>query len=202
MSTNSMKTEETRRALVQSAIEIISKKGYAKTTLEDIVQNIGMTRGAFYWHFKNKKEILNEIETLYENQYLRDYGKFEVLPSAYKTLENVVRHQIRGIFEDEHMTYAFIMRYRVEALTELPDFVEKQVKIDDFSICRLEEQVERGIRQGEFRSDVNPHEAALAIFTYIVGVEYVKMLHQENDEVYRYEYFVDAGLKFLLKILT
>lgn len=197
MASNADKTEETRNALIRSATEIISQKGYAKTTLEDIAKNINMTRGAFYWHFKNKQEILHEIETLYENQYLMDYGRFEILPSAYETLSRLIVHQIRDIFDDVHMSYAFIIRYRIEALSELPDLVEKQVRIDDFGIQQIAKQIERGMEGGEFRPDVDAQEAALGIFTFIVGVENVKLLHRGSNNLYQCDSFIRMGLALL-----
>lgn len=197
MASNAEKSEETRAALVRSATEIISKKGYAKTTLEDIVKNIGMTRGAFYWHFKGKKEIMNEIERLYEERYLKDYGKFNVLPSACETIACLVTHQINDIFDEERADYAFIIRYRIEALTELPDLVEKQARIDEFSIKQIADQIERGKEQGEFREDVDADAAALSIFTYIVGVENVYMLHSDGKKPFLRDEFIRGGLGYI-----
>lgn len=197
MVSNADKSEETRRALIRSTSEIISRKGYSKTTLEDIAKNINMTRGAFYCHFKNKKEILQEIENLYETQYLMDYSKLELLPSAYDTLCSLITHQIKNIFNEDYISYAFIIRYRIEALSELPDLLEKQRSIDNFSVQRITEQIERGKRANEFRADINARQAALGIFTIIVGVENVKMLHMKNNDLYCYDNVINVGLNYL-----
>lgn len=197
MATNADRSEETRQALLYSAIEIIEQKGYAKTTLDDIAKNIGMTRGAFYWHFKNKKEILLEIEKQYEKNYLVDYGQFQVLPSAYETLKHLLFHQIEEIFDENYIAYSFIIRYRIEALTELPDLVDLQARIDEFSIQRIAEQVARGVENGEFREDINAYQDALGLFTFIVGVENVRMLHTHDNERFGLDHFKAAALYML-----
>ncbi len=48
---------QTRRRLLQAAKELFKEKGFSRTTLAEIAQKAGLTRGAAYWHFKSKDEI-------------------------------------------------------------------------------------------------------------------------------------------------
>ncbi|TMP36472.1 TetR family transcriptional regulator [Pseudoalteromonas rubra] len=57
--------EQTRLALIKSALQLFSEKGVAHTTLMDISKAAGVTKGAFYWHFKNKLEVLEAITQEY-----------------------------------------------------------------------------------------------------------------------------------------
>jgi AcrR family transcriptional regulator len=41
-----------------AALDLFSEKGYSHTTFSDIARQIGMTRGAVYWHFDNKPALL------------------------------------------------------------------------------------------------------------------------------------------------
>lgn len=58
--------EETVQKILNVAYELFSKKGYEQTSIQDIVENLGMSKGAIYHHFKSKEEILNQI---CENNY-------------------------------------------------------------------------------------------------------------------------------------
>ncbi|MBV8041386.1 acrEF/envCD operon transcriptional regulator [Pluralibacter sp.] len=51
----------TRRLLIESAIKQFALRGVSETTLTDIAEAAGVTRGAVYWHFNNKNELFNEI---------------------------------------------------------------------------------------------------------------------------------------------
>lgn len=51
----------TRQKLIDAAIEQFSRRGVSETTLTDIADAAGVTRGAVYWHFASKAEIFNEI---------------------------------------------------------------------------------------------------------------------------------------------
>lgn len=51
--------EETRKLILEVSSRLFLEKGYDKTSLQDIVNNLGgMTKGAIYHHFKSKEEIL------------------------------------------------------------------------------------------------------------------------------------------------
>lgn len=47
-----------RNEILDTAEQLFQKKGYAKTTTGDILQEIGIARGTLYYHFKSKEEIL------------------------------------------------------------------------------------------------------------------------------------------------
>ncbi len=49
--------EQTRQALLDAALVIFSRKGFAATGLEEIAERAKVTRGAIYHHFKNKRDL-------------------------------------------------------------------------------------------------------------------------------------------------
>ena len=51
------KRARTRAALIEAAASVIGEKGYDRTTLEDVAQRAGMSRGAIYGNFKDKEEL-------------------------------------------------------------------------------------------------------------------------------------------------
>lgn len=52
---------KTRQQLLDSAIELFASRGVGSTTLTDIADAAGVTRGAVYWHFTSKSELFNAI---------------------------------------------------------------------------------------------------------------------------------------------
>lgn len=58
---------DTRRALVTAARRLISKRGYAATSLDDVCERARVTKGALYHHFRNKEDlfvaVLEEVES-------------------------------------------------------------------------------------------------------------------------------------------
>lgn len=53
--------EETREKIVNAACELFSKYGYHNTQVMDIVKAVGMSAGTFYNHFKDKKDLYEQL---------------------------------------------------------------------------------------------------------------------------------------------
>lgn len=54
--------EQTREAVLAAAIDVFLERGVARATLEQIASAAGVTRGAVYWHFRDKQEIFTALE--------------------------------------------------------------------------------------------------------------------------------------------
>lgn len=53
--------DATRADILDAAEQLFAHQGIARSRLEDIAKRAGVTRGAIYWHFKNKEEIINAM---------------------------------------------------------------------------------------------------------------------------------------------
>lgn len=53
--------EVTRESILDAAETVFMDKGVARASLEEIARTAGVTRGAVYWHFRNKQDILDAM---------------------------------------------------------------------------------------------------------------------------------------------
>lgn len=53
--------QETRAALLATARKVFSERGYAETSMDDLTAQAGLTRGALYHHFGDKKGLLAAV---------------------------------------------------------------------------------------------------------------------------------------------
>ena len=51
------KSEQTRLAILQTAFRLIYRNGYQTTSIDDIIESMKLTKGAFYYHFKTKDDM-------------------------------------------------------------------------------------------------------------------------------------------------
>jgi len=49
---------ERRAQILDAALACFARKGYARTTMDDLVRASGLSKGSLYWHFESKEEVL------------------------------------------------------------------------------------------------------------------------------------------------
>lgn len=58
---NAEQSAKTRTLLLNTALDLFAERGYAHTSTQDIVEHTHVTRGALYYHFRNKKGIFQAV---------------------------------------------------------------------------------------------------------------------------------------------
>ena len=59
--TQALKRKLTRQTLIDKGYELINMYGYYATSIEQIISEVGLTKGAFYYHFENKHHFVEAI---------------------------------------------------------------------------------------------------------------------------------------------
>lgn len=87
------KAETTRSYILQKSFDLIYQNGYQATSIDDIIATTRVTKGAFYYHFKNKeemglaviKEFISHNMTAFATSHLKNPG--DVRTNIYKMME-------------------------------------------------------------------------------------------------------------------
>lgn len=99
------KGDLTRQKIIEKSMHLFSVKGYFNTSIADVVQATGLTKGGLYGHFRNKEEIwyavYNECVRIWKNivfQGIRDIS--DPLERIEKVMENSLKNYLgAGVFE-------------------------------------------------------------------------------------------------------
>ena len=89
---------ETRKRILETALELFAQNGYLGTSMSDIARQLGFTKAALYKHYTGKQEILDSIvERMNEMDYERaeEYEMPETEPDGFA--EAYMRTPIRKI---------------------------------------------------------------------------------------------------------
>jgi TetR/AcrR family acrAB operon transcriptional repressor len=163
----------TRQLVLDAALKVFSRKGYSQATLEAIAKEARVTRGAIYWHFKNKFEMFVALlGDLYEKAIERI---LRILNSQEKPREKI-RCLISELFT------MFLNREQFSIIEEVNIFrFEKRKELKAFFI-RHQENVKalreliknvilEGINVGEFDSRLDPDITTWALISYLAGTK-------------------------------
>lgn len=112
--------EETRVNILNAALDIIYDKGYARSTFVDIAKRIKLTKGAVYWHFKNKPDLFlslgRQMEEKIENSLHDLYSNTSNLSDLKRALYQIVQLTAG---DGQLRKYYTIVYYRMEWTEEL-----------------------------------------------------------------------------------
>ena len=58
------KKDRTRAAIIDGAIDVLSKKGFQNSSIKEMAEKAGIANGTFYNHYKDRKSIFDEVGKL------------------------------------------------------------------------------------------------------------------------------------------
>jgi len=162
----------TREALLDAAEEVFLEKGVARTSLEQIARHAGMTRGAVYWHFKNKADLfqamLNRVRIPFQ-ELVEEIGD----PSlADAPLEAIRLACVSGFARLERPRYRrvhAILIHHCEVFGDI-DPLAMQNEMAEESCGALRDYLESAARLGQLREDLSPELAARLLQSMLGGL--------------------------------
>lgn len=162
----------TRQALLRTALLVFSRKGYAATTLEDIVLAAKVTRGALYHHFSGKAEIFDVL--LEEAIAAPSLVVQRILAEGTGFLEVIYRVFVEQIIvvETDAMYRATVelVMFQLEASPELESARQRLQLGRRTSLELLAQSFADGIRLGQVRRDLEPSQVALMFLSLQIGL--------------------------------
>jgi AcrR family transcriptional regulator len=160
-----------RQQFFKAVTTIASKKGYAETSVDDIVRVAGQSKGNFYHHFKSKRELFAELFREFMDDYLQRFLDPEKIGSMSirDILEaSIVEHE--RFMDNEPDIFHVYLELMVLALHDKKFCAEfKQMQLRGIEAC--EELLRRGIRSGELRGDMNVRDTALSFWFLHTGTD-------------------------------
>lgn len=103
-----MPAEKRRIQLIKAAEKIFSRKGYSEATTEEIARAAGLTKGALYFHFRNKEDIFFEVvKELNANQAKKIMQFLEEETDPEVGIEQAIRSGFELIQKQKYFTVEF-----------------------------------------------------------------------------------------------
>ncbi|MGW4209607.1 TetR/AcrR family transcriptional regulator [Lentzea sp. NPDC004789] len=96
-------SESTRQALVDSAVDLFTKRGYAGTSLDEVVKRARVTKGALYHHFSGKQALFEAAFAQVETRSIESLTAVVTAEGdAWETAVAGLRAYVRKCLEPEY----------------------------------------------------------------------------------------------------
>jgi AcrR family transcriptional regulator len=170
MSKELSKAERTKQFIVEKTAPVFNAKGYAGTSLSDLTNATGLTKGSIYGNFENKDEValaafdynFNRVTNFIKDQILKTENSIErllVYPNVYRDFL-IIPFLKPG---------CPILNTSTEADDTHPQLRKRAANALSFWKTSIENQIKRGILRGEIKQDTNPTEFAVILMSLIEG---------------------------------
>ena len=169
--------EKTRQAVIESALDVFSEKGFAKATFDEIAARAGFTKGAVYWYFRNKADLVSALIVEYMERKRIELA--ENIPSGdtlddlleYFTLwANVLKEDVR--FSKFHRFIICQMEWSEAVVSR----VQKSLSLQkDWHLEKINQVLVKSKERGEIKEDVDLDMMREIIRSTYIGIVFSSM---------------------------
>ncbi len=154
------KSSNKKKEFLMTSLELFARKGYEKTTIQDIIDQMGVSKGAFYHYFSSKEDIIITIAREYvdgaislikgiaEREDLNAVEKINTLIESvneYKAQQEQQRLKIKGVFSKEEnikLERKIESAFKGDAVKYFKDIIEQGIQEGSFDITNSLEMAE------------------------------------------------------------
>ncbi|MDF0725425.1 TetR/AcrR family transcriptional regulator [Cytobacillus sp. S13-E01] len=142
-----------KERITEQSKALFEKKGFTETSIQDIVDSLGVTKGTFYYYFSSKEELLMDIHIRYIENLLHLQAKIlaDTSKDCKTKLYEIVYMLIHIIEEQGASARVFFRELRNLNEEHLSQILPKR---DQFRL-NLQTLLEQGVKDGEFRGDLS-----------------------------------------------
>ena len=167
------KAQETRNRILDAAEQVFVEKGVSNTSLAQLAEAAGVTRGAIYWHFRNKADLfdammgrvvlpMEEMAARAGDDALEDPLAY-VRACALNVLERLrADAQCQRVFE--------ICCHKVEYVDEMVQVRRRHIEARNNCLKHLERGLRNAAKKGLLASSFNPRLAAVGLHALVDGL--------------------------------
>lgn len=207
---------DTREKILMTALQLFSKDGYEAVSVRNIAEELGITKGALYRHYKNKRDIFDsivdrmiQIDAQRANDYQMPIEPYDENSSSYentalKDIQKFTIEQLKFWTEDDFAVkfrrMLTLEQYRNEEMAELYSQC-----IVTGPVAYMEDLFRELIQKGVLKEE-NPRQLAVEYYAPLFLLismfdktgengEYATILHNHTEH-FMQRYGVDSNISF------
>ena len=166
--------QQTRCNLLEAALTVFYHRGVAHTSLDEITKAAGVTRGALYWHFKNKEDLFDALFQVHFANIEHQLDQALQSDTADDPLslvhQGILNHFERLSHDHNLKKFSAILHLRCEQTKEnrnIIQLIQKYHQVwDQHLLAIFEESKQRGI----LPKNINSQLALLSLTTTLHGL--------------------------------
>ena len=161
----------TKREIIEKAVELFLQNGFSKTTLDEIAQQANVTRGAIYWHFKDKLDIVKELIEE-EHQWMTKKLDliFKETLAPFAKMHKIIEEIVRNFFDNKtFQDFIELTWFKIE-YSQLARLQTSKAELTDYFIENFKRVIDEAQSAGEISNEVNASDVTITITNMVNGM--------------------------------
>jgi len=165
--------KETRSRILDAAERVFSDRGVSRTSLEDIAQAAGVTRGAIYWHFKDKQDLFSAMvdRVTLPMEAMVARSSDESVEDPIASLKACAVSALKSTATNSQVQRVFdVVTHKCEYLGDMAGVNNRISAVQKGCVDRAEQAIRNAIKRGQLPATVNPRLAAVGLDALLYGL--------------------------------
>jgi AcrR family transcriptional regulator len=155
---------QTQQMLLAAAVRLFSANGYDQTSLQEIAEEAGLTKGALYYHFKSKEDVLRRVHDDMIEEIIADSRPVvEAGLTPAETLRELIHVHMRAIEMRGDSIRVFLRERRGFSAANWRDIKKHRDEIETMFV----DVIAAGQRAGQFGLTSDPRLLAFGVLGMI-----------------------------------
>jgi AcrR family transcriptional regulator len=138
-----------KKEILRSAARVVTKKGYERATMEDIASELLMTKGALYYYFSNKEELVYHCHDLILSEAIKtvnEIASMDLIP--FRKMEKAITTHIHYAINEKEMFNVILRPEHTFEENHLSLILERRQEY----AAIFDRIIEEGINKGDFNT--------------------------------------------------
>ncbi|HZG95501.1 MAG TPA: TetR/AcrR family transcriptional regulator [Mycobacteriales bacterium] len=169
------KGDQTRRHIVTVAAEAFAERGYAGTSLNDVIRATGLTKGGFYFHFPSKEALALEVMHVKQQEWA---GKVVTAAAVHpRAIDQLVAMASALVdLHDTDPTFGSVHALSRELCTDADLEPQTSQHLTAWTML-VADVIRRAQIEGDAKPDVDPDALADMAVCAFIGIEEISDMH-------------------------
>lgn len=176
----------TRESLLVAALQVFRERGVAHTRLSDVAERAGVTRGAIYWHFKDKAELFQAVcerGTLPVEALLAEVSQ-SVQRDPLATVRQLALMALTRLAEHADTQAMFdVIFHKCEFTEELAPVVAKNDADRAACLSQVQQLFNQAVACGQLPPTTDTFLATQGLHAYMVGLMHEWVLNPQSYDL-------------------
>ena len=143
--------KDTKQKLVQAGIEAMQGKSYHSVGIKEILDSVGVPKGSFYYYFKSKEDLLDDLVEKRADQLMETWGEIIVDENldALQKLNMILGAREVGTTDKELAKLYLKVMYKDENILMRHKMFKKWIEVGTAEFAKI---IEQGVQDGSFNT--------------------------------------------------